>query len=145
MKPEVDQILGLSAMQLMTELGPLLPTQYAQGGATLTGLMVMLSAQEYERAAEIRVAENQEVRALFAALAPGLTDKTLKAQLEAAAATDDVSLKISALDESNYALRRLLIALHEHVEAAGAREATARIWALLKAIATRRELHLPPS
>ena len=145
MKPEVDQIMGLSATQLMTGLGPLLPTQYAQGGAMLTGIMLMLSAQEYDRAAEIRVAENQEIRALFAALAPMAADPALKAQLESAAATDDTSLKISALDERNYALRRLLIALHEHVEAAGAREANARIWAQLKTIAARRELHLPSS
>ena len=43
MKPEVDQILSLSAGQLMGTLAPLLPTGYAQGSASLLGVMMLLS------------------------------------------------------------------------------------------------------
>lgn len=74
MKPEADQILGLSAFQLLGTLSPLLPEAYAQGTASLIAFMMMLSAQEYNRAADIRVKENEDMRALFAGLAPKLRD-----------------------------------------------------------------------
>lgn len=146
MKPEVDQILMITAGQIMTELTPNLPSHYTQGAAQLAALMAILSAQEYDRAAEIRAAENREMRALFAELAPGVSDAALRAKLEAAAKGADTSLRISALDQNNYGLRELLIALHEHVEAQNgdaARATETRIWTLLKNLAERRQLYLP--
>jgi len=145
MKPQIDQLLGLTAGQLMTEIAPLIPAGYAQSQATLGAVMLSLAAQQYDRAAEIRVAENRELRALFAELAPLVADADLKAKLEAAAPGEDASLRISALDDSNYALRRLLIALHAHVEelpGATARGAEKRIWSVLRAAAERRQLFL---
>jgi len=140
MKPEVDQILNLSAMQMLGTLAPLLPQGYATGSASLLAFMMMLSAQEYDRAADIRVAENADMRALFAALAPKVHGD-LRQNLEAAAATEDASLKISALDAGNAELRKLLAELHEAVE----EDATAntRIWTVLRAMADRRVLKLP--
>ena len=144
MKPEVGQILGLSAQQLMGALAPLLPTGYAQGAAALTSFMLILSAEEYERAADIRVADNSDIRALFQEMAPRISDAALKQKLEAAAASRDPSLKISALDEVNYELRRLLIALHAHIETLkDSRASEKRIWAVLKASAERRVLKMP--
>ena len=61
MKPEVDQILGLSAGQLMGQIAPLLPNSFAIGGASLLGIMMTFAAQEYERGADIRVAENADI------------------------------------------------------------------------------------
>ncbi len=91
MKPEVDQILMITAGQIMGELTPNLPSHYTQGAAQLAALMAILSAQEYDRAAEIRAAENREMRALFAELAPGVSDAALRAKLEAAAKGDRMS------------------------------------------------------
>jgi hypothetical protein len=143
-KPEVGQILGLSAQQLMGTLAPLLPTGYAQGTAALTSFMLILSAEEYDRAADIRVADNSDMRALFKELAQRVSDVALKQKLDAAAASRDASLKISALDEANYELRWLLIALHAHVETLkDARDAEKRIWNVLKASAERRVLKMP--
>ncbi|HEV2562184.1 MAG TPA: hypothetical protein VGT78_08565 [Rhizomicrobium sp.] len=146
MKPEVDQILGLSASQLLGGIAPLLPTGYAQGAVSLVAFMMILSAQEYERAADIRVAENNDVRALFKSLAAQVGDAELKAKLETAAATADSSLKISALDAANYELRRLLISLHIYMESQpgeNARAAEKSIWQTLRALADRRALKLP--
>ena len=145
MKPEVDQLLGLTAAQLAAELAPLLPAGYAQGQATLGAVMLSLAAQQYARAADIRVTENRELRALFAELAPLVSDTNLKAQLETAARGKEASLRISALDDANYALRRLLIALHAQVEelpGEAARRAEKRIWSVLRASAERRQLVL---
>ena len=146
MKPEVDQILMITAGQIATELMPHLAAQYTQGVAQLSALMAILSAQEYDRAAEIRAAENREMRALFAELAPLVTDAGLNTKLNEQAGGQDASLRVSALNRANYALRDLLIALHEHVEGLdgeAARKAETRIWTLLKVFAERRQLHLP--
>jgi hypothetical protein len=145
MNPEVDKILNFSASQLMTQLAPLLPSGYAQGSASLLSVMMMLAAQEYDRAAEIRVAENADMRALFGELAPLISDPALRADAQRAATKKDASLNISTLNTSNAEFRRLLIALQAHMEeAAGivARTAEARIWEVLKASAARRLLKL---
>ena len=66
-------------MKLLGELLPRLPDQHSQGQAMLIALMLLLfGAQEYERGAEIRSAENADMRALFAELAPLLRDEALK-------------------------------------------------------------------
>lgn len=143
MKPEADQILGLSAFQLLGTLTPLLPDSYAQGTASLIAFMMMLSAQEYGRAADIRAKENADMRALFASAAPKLRDAELQKQLKDAAQGEETSLEISALNAENYKLRRLLIALHEYVDAANDHAASREIWALLKRMADRRYLKVP--
>lgn len=143
MKPEADQILGLCAFQLLGTLSPLLPDSYAQGTASLIAFMMMLSAQEYGRAADIRVKENADMRALFAKAAPKLRDAELKSNLEEAARGNEASLEISVLDVENYKLRRLLIALHEHVDGANDVSASKEIWSLLKRMADRRHLKVP--
>lgn len=145
MKPGVDQILNTSAMQLMGTVVPQLPAGYAQSSAQLLGFMMMLSAQEYDRAADIRAAENADIRALFAEIAGAVKDHALKTRLEAASETEDASLKISALDTANHELRRLLIEAQAHIETLGARDAEKKIWKVLRAAADRRVLKMPGS
>ena len=143
MNPEVGTILGLSTQRIAMGIGHE-GAAFAAGTVGLIGMMLSLSAKEYDRAADIRFAENADIRALFAELAPGVIDAALKAQLEAAARAKDESLRISALNESNYALRRLLTQLQIHAEDNGARDAERRIWAVLKALAARRLVTLGP-
>jgi hypothetical protein len=145
-KPEVDQILGISAGQLMTSLVPLLPNSYAQGSTAVLSFMMLFAAQEYERGADIRVADNADMRAAFAALSPLVHDAELRKKLDDAAAETEPSLLISALDKSNAHLRALLIALHTHLESLDSdavRAGERRIWDVLKASASRRLLKPP--
>jgi hypothetical protein len=142
MKPEVDQILGLSAGQLIGQFAPLLPNSFAIGGASLLGIMMTFAAQEYERGADIRVAENADMRTLFRDAAPQIGDAELKAMLSKAAATEDRSLKISMLNAENTELRRVLIRLQAHAEEKGLTALERRIWDVLKASADRRLLRL---
>jgi len=142
MKPEVDQILGLSAGQLTGTIAPLLPTVFAQGSASLLGFMMMFAAQEYDRAADIRVAENGDLRALFREAAPLVGDHDLKIALSRAAETRDDSLKVSMLDTANVELRRVLIRLQVHAEDNTMRALERRIWDVLRASAERRLLRL---
>jgi hypothetical protein len=142
MKPDVDKILGISAGHLMGALAPQLPAGYSQGSASLLGIMMMLSAQEYERAAEIRVRENDDMRALFRAVAGKIDDAGLKAMTTHAGETRDASLKISALNAENAELRRVLIRLQAFAEERGLADVERRIWDLLKASAERRLIRL---
>ena len=145
MKPEIDQILNVSAMQLTTALAPQLPAGYAQGSVSLIAFMMMLSAQEYDRAADVRAAENADMRALFGELAPHVKDSALQTRMEAASNTDDESLRISALDAANHELRKLLIDAQTHIETLGAPEAEQKIWNVLRSSADRRVLKMPGS
>ncbi|HWA88445.1 MAG TPA: hypothetical protein VG889_00305 [Rhizomicrobium sp.] len=125
MKPEVDDILSISAEQLMG-LVPHLSASYLQGATAVQSLLIRFAAREYERGADIRVAENADIRALLKEIAPE------------AALPEDGSLAISALDAVNAELRRLLIAAHDTADAA----TNKRIWGLLKAMAARRAVSL---
>jgi hypothetical protein len=125
MKPEAGDILNVSSEQLMG-LIPHLGASYLQGATAVHAMLIKLAAREYERGAEIRVAENAEIRALLREIAPEVE------------LPEDDSLAISALDAVNAALRRLLIAAHQNADAA----ANKRIWGLLKSMAARRAVSL---
>ena len=143
MKPEVGTILGLSMQKLamgITQEG----AAFAQGTVGLLSMVLSLSAKEYERGADIRFKENREVRALFAELAPAVEDSRLRAELTEASESRDASLRISDLNDANYALRRLLTRLLIDAEEHGALPAQKRIWAVLKALAERRLVQLGP-
>jgi hypothetical protein len=140
-KLDTPTVLSISATQVMGAIAPQLPPGYPQASASLTGFLMMFCAQDYETGADSRAAENADMRALFAELAPRVSDAALAAKLTAAAAGRDASLKISVLDASNAELRTLLIALHEAVAADAL--ANKRVWRVLKDMAGRRVLKLP--
>jgi hypothetical protein len=105
--------------------------------------MMMLAAQEYDRAAEIRAAENADMRALFRASAQAVAEPELRSTLERAAGAAEGSLKVSALNAVNAALRGHLIRLHAYAEENALRDLDRQIWTVLKASAERRILKLP--
>jgi hypothetical protein len=148
MNPEANKILGLSMQRLAGEIAPTLGTAFAQGQVGLIGFMLTLVANEYERGADLRVNENRAMRSFFADAARGVHDPTLKSKLETAAKTDDASLRISALNQANWELRRLLIELHAYVETQagdGARKLERTIWAVLRNMADQRMVKLGPA
>jgi hypothetical protein len=126
----------------MASITPLLPEGYPQGQAALLSFMMILSAQEYGRGADIRARENADMRALFGALAPGVSAESLRHRLETAAATRDDDLTIAALNAANAELRRLLIELQVHAEEHGNRDAETRIWDVLRRSAEARLVRL---
>ncbi len=137
MRPEVSELLRTTGTQMP---GIAAPTAYGQGSAGLLTGLLMISAMEYDRAAEVRVEDNRDMRALFAELAPKVTDAGLRDAVAAAAKGGDGSLRISALNAANAELRTVLIALQAHVEDAGDVAAQKRVWDVLKASAARRML-----
>ena len=143
MKPEVGTILALSAQKIAMGVGEQ-GAAFAQGTVGLLAIMLGMSAQEYDRGADIRFTENSDLRALFAELAPSVDDAELKRELLAAAAAKDASLRISDLNDANYALRRLVTRLQTRAEEDGALAAQRRIWSVLKAMAEHRLVVLGP-
>jgi hypothetical protein len=146
-KPDVDRVLQILAGHLMAEIAPSLEGDYAQRNAQLVGILLAAAAEEWDRAAERRSQENRALRDLFAEAAPRVPDPDLRARLEAAAATEETSLRIADLERANDALRGLLIELHAEVESldsAGAGAIEARIWQELRLSTERRRLAMHP-
>jgi hypothetical protein len=142
-KPDVDKLLEVSAVALMTRIGPALGTSYEQSSAGTLGVMLLALREEFERAAARRVAENAELRRLFAEALPVVADAALAERLAAAAAGADEDLAVSALERGNAGLRALLIELHAHVEQLSgpeARRLDEAIWRELVASTERRRL-----
>jgi hypothetical protein len=146
MKPEVSDILTGVLGAVLTDIAPHLPEGYAQGSMSLIALLMIFSAQEYDRAAEVRRAENDAMRALFADVAGSVPDPDLRGRLERASRETDDSLRVSALNTSNAALKDLLIELHvltEESDAPWGRSADEMIWALLAEFTAARHLDMP--
>ena len=147
MKPDAGKLLEIVAGKLLLEIAPNVQPSYRQSSVGLTGMLLGMVREEFERAAARRVEENEALRALFARAAKALADTDLRGRLEMAAAGVDESLLVSRLDASNDALRGLLIELHAHVEeqpAGWARALDAEIWRELVASTERRRLSLAP-
>ena len=146
MKPDVDLVLQGFFGTLLMDVAPHLNAEYSMGNVGIMGMMMFMTAEEHDRAAEIRVAENAEMRALFGEAARMVEDEALKTRLGEAAASRDASLRIKALDLANAALTGLLVALQTYVEASKAPWAgplEARIWDYLVDATERRKLPFP--
>ncbi len=146
MKPDVGLVLRGFFGTLLMDVAPHLNAEYSVGHASIMGLSLFVAADEFDRAAEIRVRENEEMRVLFAEAAKTVADKGLAARLLDASAGKDTSLRVSALDAANAALSALLIELQTAIEnAKGAAAAVLddRIWTYLVGAAERRKFTLP--
>ncbi|WP_297508369.1 hypothetical protein [uncultured Caulobacter sp.] len=137
MTPSLPDIL-VGNFLCMADPGP--PEQQGEfmaGKVGVVALLSLLAAQEAERGAAARAAENAAIRAILdeAAGDYGISAGDIPS-------TDDMAL--AALDLVNAALRRALIGLHEAVEARGD---TARHHAILRLyarMADLRRLDMPP-
>lgn len=137
MIPETDAMLVSTAMRLLMHVVPAIPPGYPQSSAGTAATMLLFAAQEFDRAADIRLWENAEMRGLL---------KRGQDWLKPADILPAASNRISALNVENHALQTALIALHIAVEGGQGSEARVMerdILAFLKASAERRRLLLP--
>jgi hypothetical protein len=140
--PSLPDILMGYAVALVTPLPPEASGDYAAGRMGILGMLAVLAAQEAERGIAARLWENAALRALFSKVA-GAYDDELAGRLSAAAAGEDGDFSWTALDLANAALRRLLIALHEAVEARRDSGRDREILTLYRRMAHERRLELP--
>jgi len=142
MKPTPDLVLNHAFAKIAMEMGPALPPGYGQGSATLTGVLLLMVAQEFNRAAAIRAKENAAMRALFGDAAAKVGEQ-LGTRLRMAAGEAEASLDVAALDRKNGELKALLIELHKAVEEHGDRGLQLRILKFLSEAAAARQVFLP--
>jgi hypothetical protein len=142
MKPSPELVLNQTFAKIAMEMGPALPAGYGQASATTTAVLLLMVAQEFGRAADIRVRENRVMRALFSDAARSV-DAALAAKLRAAAGVRDEDLTIAALDRANGELKTLLIELQTYAELKGDRALELRILRFLSEAAEARQIFLP--
>lgn len=142
MKPSPELVLNQAFAKIAMEMGPALPAGYGQGSATTTGVVLLLVAQEFNRAAAVRLSENKAMRELFGAQA-ALVTGDLGGALRAEAAGLDEDMTVSALEVSNGRLKKLLIRLHEHAETTANAALDQRIVLMMQGWAGARQVFLP--
>ena len=140
MTPTAPEILAGCAAALSKPLSAEDAGAFAGARVLTVATINVLVAQECATGGAVRVWENAALRALLASAAPAYG-----AAFHEAGAIGDGDLSLSALDEANARLRRLLIRLHEAVEAAADRRMDQKILALYRDMAERRVLKLPVS
>jgi len=140
MTPTAPELLAGCAAALSKPPRPEDGSLFGAARLTTVAAITMLVAQECATGASVRVAENAALRALLADAAPSYGGAFGEAR-----SIGDGDLSLAALDKANAALRRLLIGLHQAVEAAGDRRMDRRILALYRDMALGREITLPAS
>jgi len=138
MTPTVPELLAGCAAALSAvpnaEDGGLFAATRLRTVATIN----VLVAQECAAGSAVRVWENGALRSLLVEASANYGTAYAEA-----ASIDDGDLSLAALDSANARLRRLLIRLHEAVEAASDHKLDRTILALYCEMARRRELKLP--
>ena len=141
MTPSTRAILLDLAQRMGGVFAPDLRSPYLAGSAGLTSAVLMLVAEESDRAAHRLVEENRAIRGVFGDAGRLSPPAALAERLNALSAGEDLDLHVSALQAANDDLRRTLIELHAFVEgetSTAAREVEAAIWAELSASTRRR-------
>jgi len=141
MKPDPQAVLGQLAGLMLQTIAPQVQPAYLAGTIGMSGLLLAMLTQEWDRAAERLVGENRAIRALFRQAEAVALDTGLSEALRALAGGEDDDLRLSALEAANGTLRAALIDLHAAVEArkdARSQALNDAIWAELSLSTTRR-------
>jgi hypothetical protein len=138
MTPTAPEVLAGCAAALSKPLPAEDAGAFAAARFSTVAVINLLLAQECASGSAVRTWENAALRALLMDAAP-----TYGVRCSEAGAIGDGNLSLAALDEANARLRRLLIRLHEAVEAAADQQMDRRILALYREMAERRALKLP--
>ena len=147
MKPEVDLVLRSMMTKLLLEVAPAVGDAYVRSNVEAMVALLAAAAEEFDRAAEVRVAENRAMREILRAATEHVPDEGLRARLAAATEEREPSLRIGDLNASNDRLRALLIEVHALVEGRDeewARRIDRAIWTELRASAHRRAISSYP-
>jgi hypothetical protein len=141
--------VGHIASRLVAELMPRASDLYMAADLAYLSLLQAMVAQDYDRAADVFVAEERQIVAILRDAAPHLKDDALRARIDAASEETPKSLRIGELTARSDTLLRLLIEVHaevENAETAGAAWAStinADIWRFLETHAALRAYEIP--
>jgi uncharacterized protein YicC (UPF0701 family) len=132
MIPHTPAAIGGIAQRLMTNVLPDLRTNYGVADIGLISALLAMVAQDFERAAEARLADIREMRDIFSDAADLLHAEKIAAHLRDACELPLHDLHISKLDEVHALHSQLLIDVHARVEqladSRAAAQVNLRIW-----------------
>jgi hypothetical protein len=126
MTPNVPAVLMELSGLLMKNAQPGVPDAERASDLNLSAMLLMVTAEIWDRQAAILVEENRAIRAILSQ------------------AGDDPDLRLSVLQAENNRLRAALTEAHADAEAAGDTAKEAAIWAELAASTERRKLASAP-
>lgn len=142
MRPDPGRVLQGVAVNLLANVMQEIRTPFGMQTVGIAGSLAMMTAEEFDRAADRLVSENRTVRAILADGLPLVSGETASAVAAAIATPAAPDFRVSSLLAENDAVRAGLIALHAGVEPVATPEARAmdeRIWAELIESTHRRE------
>jgi hypothetical protein len=138
--PSVQEVMHGCAVALAQPPSPDAGPDFFASRLGMISMLANLAAQEADHAAAAAIAENADIRALFAEAAAH--DSALGGRLAKASKDVDADLSLTALDAANARLRRLLIELHVRVEDVGDAALDRAILALYVRMAEGRRMPL---
>lgn len=116
MKPDVDFVLRVGGQTLLTQVMPQIEGSHFQGATFLISVLLQAAAQEYERGADRRMKDIQEMRGLLTQALPMLQGQPLQPAVQSVLAQRECSLLISELDRVHSALSAVLIQMQAWLE-----------------------------
>ncbi len=147
MRPRIETVFQLVAADLLERVAPAISSSYHQGTVGMVATILVIAAEEWDRAASRRIEENASIRILFRDAAPAVKNSRLRQRLSELAAAEDRDFRVSALEANNCGLRAALIELHSYVEndtGPDARRIEDEIWKELVKSTERRRLVAAP-
>jgi hypothetical protein len=106
------------ATRMLSGLMPKAADAYMGADIGMMAAMIGLVAQDYDRAAEVLMSDLEAAAAIFRDAMPHIADEALKRRMAEAADLRPTSLRVEALNAQADQATRVLIDLHEAVEAA---------------------------
>lgn len=136
----IDNALHGVSELLRDVIAPEVADPFASQMSRLACLLLTISANAVDDAAQLRVEENAAIRVLLGEVA-ALADDPLARRLVDAANSADPGLKITVLDDETHRLRTLLVEAHAFVESRNDESAVAlnhKIWRFLEKVEQNR-------
>ena len=122
MIPSAPDALRMLSQRILSHLVPNAASTYAMSDGAMVGMLLTALAGELESGIERRLTDIDAMKAIFRLAAAQLDNAALPADLQAVLESGPASLTMSSVNETHDAHARVLIALHEVVDAAAAGE-----------------------
>lgn len=136
MIPNGKSSLEHLAMKLMTSVAPQTTSTYTAANTGLIAMLLQCLAQDYDRAAEARLTDIDEIKALLAFVPAGV-DSDLAARIELFRAARPASFRVTDVTALHAEALSLLTRVHEHAENAQLKSLDEQIWHFLERMADR--------
>ena len=141
MKPDAVRVLQGVSLSLLTQVVPEVATPFGQQTVSVAAGLAAMVGEEFDRAADRLVTENDAVRTILREAMP-LLAADLQASVTRALGTSAAGYRVSALQAENDALRGALVDVHaaiDTIDSDSARAIDGKIWEELVESTRRRE------